>query len=210
MSPELGELARLGLEKAFNVALAADPAAQASVTALKGKRLRIQLKGLFSFDLLAQVEHLVVASPGIDTPDATLRASPLGFLRAKMHGDLMHGDLELLGDSHTSVRAARLLSSLKPDIEIALAPILGNLLAHQVGRVWHSMRFELTRLIEHHSLNKADFFHDEIDVSPRQAELEDLYDSLDPLQNRVAALEARINAIAVSYTHLTLPTKRIV
>ena len=200
MTPELGELARLGLEKAFNAALAADPASQASVTALKGKRLRIELKGLFSFDLLAQGEHLVVAAPGIDTPDATLRASPLGFLRAKMHGDLMHGDLELLGDSHTSVRAARLLSGLKPDIEIALAPILGNLLAHQVGRLWHSMRFELTRLAEHHTLNKADFLHDEIDVSPRKAELEAWFDSLDPLQNRVAALEARIRALEAGMT----------
>jgi len=200
VTPELGELARLGLEKAFNAALAADPASQASVTALNGKRLRIDLKGLFSFVLLAQGKHLVVAAPGIDTPDATLRASPLGFLRAKMHGDLMHGDLELLGDSHTSVRAARLLSGLKPDIEISLAPILGNLLAHQVGRVWHSMRFELTRLAEHHTLNKADFLHDEIDVSPRQAELEAWFDSLDPLQNRVAALDARIRALEAGMT----------
>ena len=195
MNPELSELALLGMEKAFNAALAADPVAQASVTALNGKRLRIELKGLFSFDLLPQAEHITIAAPGMDSPDATLRASPLGFLRAKMRGDLMHGDLELSGDSHISVRAARLLSSLKPDIEIALAPKLGGILAHQIGRFWNTMRFELQRLVEHHTLNKADFLHDEIDASPRRAELEAWYDSLDPLQNRVAALEARLNAL---------------
>ncbi len=195
MNPELSELARLGLEKAFNVALAADPAAQASVGALNGKRLRIDLKGLFSLDLLPQAEHIIIAAPGIDTPDATLRASPFGFLRAKMHGDLMHGDLELLGDSHTSVRTARLLSSLNPDIELALAPKVGNLLAHQIARVWHAMRFELARMVQHHTHNKADFLHDELDVSPRQIELEIWLDAIDPLQNRVAALEARIRAL---------------
>ncbi len=198
MSPELSELALLGLEKAFNAALAADPAAQASVAALNGKRLRIELKGLISFDLLPQDASVILAAPGIDTPEATLRASPLGFLRAKMRGDLMHGDLELLGDSHISVRAARLLSSLKPDIEMALTPKLGGIVAHQIARLWHSMRFELKRMAEHHTLNKADFLHDEINVSPRQAELEELFDRLDPLQNRLATLEARIHALEAS------------
>lgn len=200
MTPELGELARLNLEKALNAALAADPEAQASLKALNGKRLRIEFKGLFSLDVLPQAEHIILAAPGIDLPDATLRASPLGFLRAKMRGDLMHGDLELLGDSHVSVRAARLLSSLKPDIERALSPKLGGLMAHQIARLWHSLRFELKRVLEHHSLNKADFLHDEINVSPRQAELEDLYERLDPLQNRVATLETRIRTLEAGMT----------
>jgi ubiquinone biosynthesis protein UbiJ len=153
---------------------------------------------LVSFDLLPLGEKISIAAPGIDAPDATLRASLLGFLRAKMRGDLMHGDLELQGDSHISVRAARLLSSLKPDIEVALAPKLGGIVAHQIARLWHSMRFELKRMLEHHTLNKADFLHDEINVSPRQAELEAMYDRLDPLQNRLATLEARIHALEVS------------
>jgi ubiquinone biosynthesis protein UbiJ len=193
--PELAELARLGLEKAFNAALATDPDAQASLAALNGKRLRIEFKGLFSLDFLPQGDQVIIAAVGIDTPDATLRASPFGFVRAKMRGDLMHGDLELLGDSHTSMRFSRLLSSLNPDIELALAPKVGNLLAHQIARVWHAMRFELARLVQHHTHNKADFLHDELDVSPRQIELEIWLDAIDPLQNRIAALDARIRAL---------------
>ena len=194
MTPELRELACLGLEKAFNAALAADPEAQASVAALQGKRLRIELKGLFSFDILPQGESIIIAVPGIDTPNATLRASALGFIRAKMRGDLMHGDLELLGDSHISLRAARLFGSLNPDLERALAPKIGGLLAHQIGRVWQSARAEIARALQHHTLNKADYLHDEINVAPRQAELEAWMDAIDPLQNRIAALDTRLSA----------------
>ncbi|MGD9887720.1 MAG: SCP2 domain-containing protein [Halothiobacillaceae bacterium] len=195
MTPELRELAFLGLEKAFNAALSADPEAQANVAALQGKRLRIELKGLFSFDILPQSKTIIIADSGIDTPDATLRASALGFIRAKMRGDLMHGDLELLGDSHVSLRAARLLSGLNPDLERALAPKIGGLLAHQIGRVWQSARAEIARALQHHTLNKADYLHDEINVAPRQAELEAWMDAIDPLQNRIAALDTRLSAL---------------
>lgn len=195
MSPELAELARAELEKAFNAALTADPATQESLSALQGKRLRLEFKGLLSLDLLPQGEHIVFAAPGLDTPDAALRASPLGWVRAKMRGDLMHGDLELLGDSHISLRFARALAAFEPDIERALSPKLGGVLAHQLGRLWHGLRQELQRLAARRRDDKADFLHDELDVTPRQSEIEPWMDAVDQLQNRLAALDARLGAL---------------
>lgn len=195
MTPEIAELAHMALEKALNAALAADPQARDALQALQGQRIRIEMQGLFSFDLLPLADRLVVAARTEDPADASLRATPLGFLRAKMRGNLMQHDLELLGDSHTSLRAARLFSSLQPDIERALTPKIGGLLAHQIARLWNAMRTELKRLVNHHLHNKADFLHDEIDVTPRQSELEPWMDQVDQLQNRIEALDARLRKL---------------
>lgn len=195
MIPELAELARLPLEQAFNAALAADPASRSSLRELVGKRIRIDLKGLFSLDLLPQDERLVIAGAGADAPDAILRASPLGFLRARMRGDLMGQDIELLGDSHLTVRTARLLSGLNPDIEMALEPHVGMVLAHQVGRLWHGIGDELHRLVENRHSDHADFLRDETDLLPYRAELEPWFDAVDHVRDGVDALDARLRKL---------------
>ena len=192
MIPELAELARLALERAFNAALESDPATRDGLRGLAGRRIRIELRGLFDLDLLPQRDALVIAGPGIEAPDATLRASPLGFLRARMRGDLMGQDIELLGDSHLTVRTARLLSGLNPDIEMALAPHVGTLLAHQVGRLWRGLGDELRRFADHRLQDEADYLRDEADLIPRRPELEPWMDAVDRLRDGVEALEARI------------------
>ncbi len=195
MTPELAELARLALERACNAALEADPASREGFRGLAGRRIRIELKGLFDLDLLPQSDTLIVAGPGPDAPDATLRASPLGFLRARLRGDLMHGDIELLGDGHLAVRTARLLSGLAPDLEAALAPHVGPLLAHQLGRLWRAMQAELARLADHRLQDQADFLRDELELAPYRAELEPWMDAVDSLRDRVEALEMRIRRL---------------
>lgn len=195
MFPEIAELARLPLEQAFNAVLAADPATQHALHGLAGKRIRIDLKGLFTLDLLPMGETLTVAGPGPDAPDAMLRASPFGFLRSHMRGDLMHGDIELIGDSHLTVRTARLLAGLRPDIEAVLAPHVGHLLAHQVGRLWHGMNDELRRFADHRTQDNADFLRDETDLLPYRAELEPWFDAVDRVRDGVDAIEARIRRL---------------
>lgn len=195
MTPELAELPRLALERALNAALEADPATRAGLRGLAGKRIRIELRGLFDLDLLVPGDALVVAGPGLDEPDAILRASPFGFLRARMRGDLMHGDIELTGDSHLTVRAARLLSGLAPDIEMALTPYVGMLAAHQVGRLWRGMRDELRRFTDHRLRDEADYLRDEASLAPHRAELEPWFDAVDRVRDEVDALEARIRRL---------------
>ncbi|MEW5837517.1 MAG: SCP2 sterol-binding domain-containing protein [Pseudomonadota bacterium] len=200
MTPEVAELARLGVEKALNAALASDPEALQGLRSLNGQRIRIDIKGLFAFDLLPQANALsatlVVADAALDVaPDAILRASPLGFLRARMRGDLMHDDLELTGDSHVSLRAAQLLSQLQPDLEQALTPKFGLIPAHQIASLWQEMRHEIRRMLERHAQNKADFLHDEIEVSPRRIETEAWMDAVDGLRSRADALDRRIRRL---------------
>ncbi len=195
MTPELAELSRLALERALNAALEADPATRAGLRGLAGKRIRIELRGLFDLDLLVPGDALVVAGPGLDEPDAILRASPFGFLRARMRGDLMHGDIELTGDSHLTVRAARLLSGLAPDLEMALTPYVGMLAAHQVGRLWRGMRDELRRFADHRLRDEADYLRDEASLAPHRAELEPWFDAVDRVRDEVDALEARIRRL---------------
>lgn len=196
MVPELAELARLPLEQALNAALAADPASQASLSSLHGKRIRMDLLGLFTIDLLPQGERLVVAEAGPDVPDATLRATPLGLLRARIRGDLMHGDIELIGDGHVAVHAARLLGGLRPDIECALEPYVGIIMARQLGRLWHGMGKELHRLLKNRLQDHADFLRDETGLLPHRAELKSWLDAVDELRDGVDALEARISRLA--------------
>lgn len=195
MTPEIAELARLALERACNAALEADPATREGLRGLAGRRIRIELKGLFDLDLLPQSDALIVAGPGPDAPDAVLRASPLGFLRARLRGDLMHGDIELIGDPHLAVRTARLLGGLAPDLEVALTPHVGMLLAHQLGRVWRGMNNELRRFAEHRLQDSADGLRDEAGLAPHRAELEPWFDAVDRVRDGMDALEARLRRL---------------
>lgn len=195
MTPELAELLHLGVENALNAALRADPHTQARVRSLQGARLRLEVHGLPRLDLLPEAQGIRVCDIGDETPDATLRGSLFGLLRAKWRGDLMHGDIELLGDPHLSLATARLLAELQPDIEIALTPHVGELIAHQIGRAWRSLQGEIQRSMQHHLLNKADWIHDEIDVSPRAVEIDDWMNAVDQMQHRVHNLEHRLRAL---------------
>lgn len=199
MTPEIAELARLALERAFNAALQADPATREALLGLVGRRIRIELKGLFELDLLPQSDALIVAGPGTDAPDATLRASPLGFLRARLRGDLMRGDIELIGNPHLAVRTARLLGGFNPDLEQALSPHLGMLLAHQLGRMWRGVNDELRRFAEHRMQDTADALRDEISLTPYRAELESWFDAVDGVRDGIDALEARLRGLEEAF-----------
>ncbi|MEO1750826.1 SCP2 sterol-binding domain-containing protein [Thiofaba sp. EF100] len=206
MTPEIAELARLVLERACNAALEADPATREELRGLAGRRIRIELKGLFDLDLLPQSDALIVAGPGPDAPDAVLRASPFGFLRARMRGDLMHGDIELTGDPHLAVRTARLLGGLAPDLEVALTPHVGMLLAHQLGRVWRGVNDELHRFTEHRLQDTADDLRDETGLAPHRAELEPWFDAVDRMREGVDALEARLRRLEEGFERSRMET----
>ncbi|MDM7322218.1 MAG: hypothetical protein P3W87_002825 [Gammaproteobacteria bacterium] len=195
MTPEVAELARLALERACNAALEADPATREELIRLAGRRIRIELKGLFNLDLLPQSDALIIAGPGLDAPDAVLRASPLGCLRARLRGALMHGDIELIVDPHLAVRTARLLGGLNPDLERALTPHVGMLLAHQLGRIWRGVNDELRRFAEHRLQDTADGLRDEIGLTPYRAELESWFDAVDRMREGMDALEARLRGL---------------
>ncbi|MGB9670721.1 MAG: ubiquinone biosynthesis accessory factor UbiJ [Halothiobacillaceae bacterium] len=195
MTPELVELSRLALERALNAALEADPVTRAGLRRLAGKRIRIELRGLFDLDLLPQRDALIVAGPGPDAPDAVLRSSPLGFLRARLRGDLMHGDIELIGDPDLAVRTVRLLGGIHPDLEQALAPHVGMLLAHQLSRVLRGMNDELRRFADHRLQDTADDLRDEASLAPHRAELEPWFDAVNRVRDKVDALEARLRRL---------------
>lgn len=195
MTPELAELARLPLERAFNAALQADPVSREAFQRLAGRRIRIELKGLLTLDLLPVQEGIVLAGAGIEPPDACLSATPLGFVRARLRGDLIHGDIMLSGDPQLTVRVARLLGQLNPDLERALTPHVGPLLAHQLGRLWQALRAELGRQAAHRLQDTADALRDGASLTPYRAELEGWLDEVDALRARLEALEARLAAL---------------
>ncbi len=93
------------------------------------------------------------------------------------------------------VRAARLLSGLAPDLEMALTPYVGMLAAHQVGRLWRGMRDELRRFADHRLRDEADYLRDEASLAPHRAELEPWFDAVDRVRDEVDALEARIRRL---------------
>ncbi|HEY0767136.1 MAG TPA: SCP2 sterol-binding domain-containing protein, partial [Steroidobacteraceae bacterium] len=125
------------LDNLLNRGLPRSPRARQLCASLSGKSLAIEIR---------DITRLRVASTGLtltvtrdDAPaDATLTGGPLSLLA--LTGDspdavLQRGDVAIGGDAELAQKFRELGKLLRPDLEEELSLLLGDVPAHQLGRL---------------------------------------------------------------------------
>jgi ubiquinone biosynthesis protein UbiJ len=187
------------LELALNRGVAQSTSAQALATALEGRSLALRLEAT-PLDLRLRVSagRLLVAPADGTAPDARLAGTPLALLRL-LRGDsqavVRAGEVRMSGDTEIAAQFEDLLRFARPDVEEALARLLGDPIAHEAGNAVRALgawsraaRRTLTRSL-------AEYLQEESAVLPTRAEIGEFARHMDELGNDVARAEARLRQL---------------
>jgi ubiquinone biosynthesis protein UbiJ len=187
------------LELALNRGVAQSTSAQGLVAALEGRSLALRLEAT-PLDLRLRVTgRRVLVGPADGTaPDARLAGTPLALLRL-LRGDsqalVRAGEVRMSGDTEVAAQFEDLLRFARPDLEEALARLVGDPLAHEAGNAARALgawsraaRRTLTRSL-------ADYLQEESAVLPTPAEVGELARRMDELANDVARAEVRLRRL---------------
>lgn len=190
-------LARL-IEGAINRALALDPEALRDLGQLDGKVLLIEIAGRGApLRLWVQPHaHGLRLLPAHERqPDVTISGTPAVFLNQLARGPVVSQALTLRGDIELGQRFQRILSRLDPDWEEALAPVIGDVGARQVGRAARGLRAWGEQALRALGADATEYLQEEAYVLARRERVAAFLREVDRLRADTDRLEQRIGRL---------------
>jgi ubiquinone biosynthesis accessory factor UbiJ len=183
------------IENLLNRNLPRSPRAQELCAQLKGKRVRIEARGL-GWTLTAEClpTSIRLSRTDLRPADAEISGS-LMSLTALAGTDpeevIRRGDVVIRGDAELAQRFRELALLLRPDVEEELSRLIGDSPAHQALRLVRAATRFGRRAAGTTVRNVAEYFaHESRDLVPR-AEAEDFYRGVERLREDLDRLEAR-------------------
>ncbi len=199
-APALSLFLSLGLqgaERLFNQALATDPFTQEKLATLAGKILCL-VPSDFEPVYICVLEQGIELSPLPHKTDVRIEASPFTLMRLALLADpdaLQAGDVHISGDAAIAQQFSQCLLQLDIDWEEALSKRVGDVAAHQVGRVLRFAHDKLRGLGQTWQDNMLEYFQEEAQVLPPKAAIQAWAQAVDILGSDVNDLERRLQAL---------------
>jgi ubiquinone biosynthesis protein UbiJ len=189
------------IENLLNRSLPRSPRARELCRALAGRRVAVEVRGFTRLIVESTGESLRITRDPQAAADAELSGGPLSLLALagrEPEAVLQRGDVRITGDAELAQRFQELLALLKPDAEEELALAIGDVPAHQVGRLARAATGWTRRAAGTLTSNAAEYFgHERRDLVSRP-EGEQFLKGVDTLREDVDRLEARLDALARS------------
>jgi ubiquinone biosynthesis protein UbiJ len=190
------------LENVLNRGLPRSPRAQQLCAELAGRRLLVAVTGLqvlvestgVSLKLSVVSPQALMSAP----PEATVTGGPLSLLAlsgSDPEAVIQRGDVRIEGDAELAQKFRELALLLRPDLEEELSLVLGDVPAHQVGRLARALVGWTQRAATTTVHNVAEYLgHERRDLVPR-SEADSFLRGVDSLREDVDRLAARIDLL---------------
>lgn len=169
---------------------------------LAGRSLALEVSGFGTLRIESTGATLsVTAGDANANADARIRVGPLGLLR--LAGDdaqqaVQRGTAAVSGDAEVAARFRELLQLLKPDAEEELSLVVGDVPAHQLGRLARTLASLMRRTVDTAWRSSADYLaHERADLVPRR-EGEPFLRAVDALREDVDRAAARLEQLGRS------------
>jgi ubiquinone biosynthesis accessory factor UbiJ len=183
----------------MNRGLPRSPRARQLCAELTGRTLLIEVRQILRVAISSNglTLSLAVLDQAAADPvaDASLSGGPFGLLALageQAQASVQRGAVGVRGDTHIAQQFAELLRLLRPDLEEELSLLVGDVAAHQVGRLARFGRDLGRRAADTGLTNLAEFLgHERADLVPRH-EGEEFLRGVDALREGVERAEARI------------------
>ena len=198
------------LEALLNRNIAASGAARALCTRLAGKTLAVQFLAAHDYTLLglyfaSDGERVSIVTQPKGELSATLSGTPLAFfgmLGPQAETALRSGGVRIEGDAEAAQAFRDLLKAARPDFEEELARLVGDVAAHQLGRLAHCAATFGKRVVDTFAQNVSEYLQEEsrdlatrIEVDEFIAAVDRLREDVDRVEARLALLERRVPLI---------------
>jgi ubiquinone biosynthesis protein UbiJ len=192
LTETLGNLLSRGLPRSLR--------AQQLCAELAGRSLALEVSGFGTLRIESTGASLSVTAGGA-AADARVSVGPLGLLRlagAEAQQAVQRGAAAVGGDAEVAARFRELLRLLRPDAEEELSLLVGDVPAHQLGRLARTLLSLLRRAIDTAWRSSADYLaHERADLVPRR-EGEPFLRAVDALREDVDRAAARLEQLGRS------------
>jgi ubiquinone biosynthesis accessory factor UbiJ len=187
------------LENVLNRGLPRSPRARQLCSELDGKRLALDVRGVARILVRSSGVVLHLEQDALAAADAEVSGSPLSLLALAGPSPetvLQKGAVEIRGDADIARKYRELAHLLMPDLEEELSLAIGDVPAHQVGRLARTVFGWSRHAAATAARNVAEYLgHERADLVPR-AEADQFTSGVDRLREDVDRLEARIKLLA--------------
>jgi ubiquinone biosynthesis protein UbiJ len=186
------------LANLLNRGLPRSPRARQLCAELTGKSVAIVIRDIAHFRVSSNGQTLGV-SRDAGPADATITGGPLSLLALAAESAqavLQRRDVTISGDTEVAEAFRELARLLRPDLEEELALVVGDVPAHQLGRLARLTAGFGRRAADTTLRNLAEYLgHERADLVPRQ-EGEQFLRGVDTLREGVDRLQARLDVLA--------------
>jgi ubiquinone biosynthesis protein UbiJ len=196
----IGDALISALEGLINAALRLDPAVQQRLSRLHGKRIAFDFTGFgLKLYFIPAEERLQLHGRIEGEADCTLSGSPLALaalgLEEDKSGSLFGGSVQISGDAALAHRFGKILADMDIDWEEQLSRLVGDIPAHQGGRLLSNGR-EWARQSRHSlEMDMGEYLQEELRWLPLPEELAEFSAGVDTLRDDVERLQARIDRL---------------
>lgn len=186
------------IQKALNAYINLDPESTARLQPLCGKVATIEfLPFHFNYQCVFTDSEIHVQAEECLVSDVKIGGTPLQMLGMMMADDkrqFFAEDIRIEGDAELGQRIVELFDQLDIDWEEYMAKVVGDIPAHQVGRLSRGVFGWMQQIRETLTQDMAEFIHEEAAWVPTHEVVEEFFQEVDTLRMDVDRLEARVKA----------------
>lgn len=183
------------IEEFGNRLIRLDPDTLVRLGELHGKVIRLELVGPSkTLYILPSAAGLRLLAAHDAEPDVTLRGEVPVFTRLAFGGSgATHaGELQIGGDIELGQRFQRVLREIDIDWEEHASRLVGDVLAHRLGRVARRARAWQAQTAHTLGMDVSEYLQEESRVLPTRREVEAFLNAVDGLRARAERLEQRV------------------
>ncbi len=188
------------LQAVLNRNIAASGTARAACQRLAGKMLAVHLTStpqhtLLSLFFTCDGERMSIASRSDATAAATLSGTPLAYLSmvgTQPESAMRSGSVRIEGDAEVAQAFRDLLKAAQPDFEEELSRVIGDVGAHQVGRLTRGAFAFGKRVADTFAQNVSEYLQEESRDVVTRVEADEFVEAVDKLRDDVERAEARL------------------
>lgn len=184
------------LQRSLNQILDYDPDTRAELGKLEGRVIAIEISEP-SVDcyLLPGSDGLRLVFERPPRVDVTITGRPLALLGMLTRRETAQGHVEIRGDIHLAQRFQQIMQQLDIDWEEFLAGHIGDVAAHQLGRVGRGLQHRLRTIGVTLRRQVDDYMQYEQQRLPLRHELDDFSHAVDELRDALARAEQRLQRV---------------
>ena len=187
-------------QKALQRILSLDSESKNRLAILQGRHIAVELKNLdVTLHCVFINDSVELKSDLLDTPDAFIKGTPLTLMRmALTTGDRKHffvDDVEIVGNAEIAEQVINLFDQLEIDCEEYASHLIGDVSAHQVGRLLRDAQRFVRHTNKTLSRNINEYIHEEIPLFPSVEAIKDFFHDVDEIRMDVDRLAVKVEHI---------------
>jgi ubiquinone biosynthesis protein UbiJ len=192
------------LQSILNRNIADSSAARTACKRLTGKSLAVHINSgpqntLMSLHFVCDGERMSIATKSDAPPAATLSGTPLSYLSmvgASPESVMRSGSVRIEGDAEVAQAFRDLLKAAQPDFEEELSRVMGDVAAHQVGKLARGALQFGKRVADTFAQNASEYLQEESRDVVTRIEVDEFVEGIDKLRDDVDRAEARLTLLA--------------